>query len=248
VSLIAVGSLRGAPGVTTLAVALATVWHRRGRVPLILEADPDGGVLAARFGLGHHPSLTDLGVRARAGLQPDDLWEAAQSLPGGVPVVVAHPSADQCQAALRTVGSRLAAVLDDLRHDVIADLGRLRPGTPSLALAEAADVVLLVLRPRLEDVAVAAQRITALNQGGRVRLVLVGERPYPAAEVAAALGVPVLGVIADDVRSATALCGLGAVRGGLARLPLLRSVAALASSIATRLDDLGVAIPETELV
>ncbi len=48
-SIVAIGSLRGSPGATTMAVALASVWDRpRAGAPLVVEADPDGGVLAAR--------------------------------------------------------------------------------------------------------------------------------------------------------------------------------------------------------
>ena len=241
-SLVAVGSVRGGPGATTLAVALAATWARPGRSPFLVEADPDGGVLAARFGLGHRPSLTELGVRGRSAICADDLWPAAQALaaPGAddpVPVVVAHSSADQCQAALRTVGPRLGALLESLPdHDVVADVGRLRPGSPAMPVVEEASLVLVVLRPRLEDIDAVAQRITALNERGAVRLVLVGERPYAAAEVASVLGVDVLGVVADDVRSAVVLRGDGPVHG-IGRLPLLRSVRALAGRVAAHVDD-----------
>ena len=243
-SLVTVGSVRGGPGATTVAVALAAVWARSGRAPLLVEADPDGGVLAARFGLGHRPSLTELGVRARTSIHPDDLWPAVQALPAPgadppIPVVVAHPSADQCQATLRTVGPRLGALLDSLpEHDVVADVGRLRPGSPALALVEASSLVLVVLRPRLEDIDAVAQRVTALNERGAVRLVLIGDRPYAAAEVASVLGVGVLGVVADDERSAAAFRGDRNVHG-IGRLPLLRSARALAVEVAARLDGAG---------
>jgi hypothetical protein len=240
-SLVTVGSVRGGPGATTVAVALASVWARRGRAPFLLEADPDGGVLVARFGLGHRPSLTELGARARTSISADDVWQAAQALPApgrdhAVPVVVAHPAADQCQAALRTVGPRLGGLLDSLPdHDVVADVGRLRPGSPALALVEESSVVLVVLRPRLEEIDAVAQRVTALKHHGSARLVLVGDRPYPAAEVASVLGLTVAGVVADDTRSASAIRGDGNVRG-LSRLPLLRSIRALAARLATELD------------
>jgi hypothetical protein len=243
-SLVTVGSVRGGPGATTVAVALAAVWARRERAPFLLEADPDGGVLAARFGLGHRPSLTELGVRARTNIHADDLWSAAQALPASgrdqpVPVVLAHPSADQCQAALRTVGSRLGPLLDSLPgHDAIADVGRLRPGSPALPLVEASSLVLVVLRPRLEEIDAVAHRITALNERGAVRLVLIGDRPYPAAEVASVLGVGVVGVVADDGRSAAAFRGDRGVHG-IGRLPLLRSARAVAVAVAAHLDRAG---------
>jgi MinD-like ATPase involved in chromosome partitioning or flagellar assembly len=244
VSLVTVGSVRGGPGATTVAVGLAAVWARRGRAPFLVEADPDGGVLAARFGLGHRPSLTELGARARTSIHPDDVWSAAQALPAPgadrpVPVVVAHPSADQCQAALRTVGSRLGTLLDSLPdHDVIADVGRLRPGSPALALVEESSLLLVVLRSRLEEIDAVAQRITALNERGLARLVLIGARPYPAAEVSSVLGVGVAGVVTDDERSAAAYRGDRNVHG-IGRLPFLRSTRALALVVASHLDGAG---------
>ena len=237
-SIVAVGSLRGAPGATTLAVALAAVWDRAGRAPFLLEAEPDGGVLVARFGLGHHPSLTDLGVRARASLTTDDLWAATQRLPAGrggdrVPVVVAHPSADQCHATLRLAAEPLARVLSDLDgHDVIIDAGRLRPGSPAAPLVAGADLTMVVVRPTLEDVDAAVHRLPALARAG---LVVVGDRPYGPADVAAILGVELLGAVPVDGRAAGALTGAGRA-SGLGRLPLVRSVRALAATLADRLE------------
>jgi hypothetical protein len=237
VPLVAVGSLHAAPGATTTALALAAVWPREGHEPLVLEADPDGGVLAARYGLGHHPSLSELGAAARAGLDPDDVWQYAQVLPGALPAVVAHPSAEQCVAALRTAGPRLAERFAHLPgHDVIADVGRLRPGSPAGALVERAALVLVVLRPALDEIDVVGARLAALTASGNVGVVFVGERPYRPAEVGAALGIEVFGVVASDSRSAAVLSGAGGPTRSLRRLPLLRSVRTLAVGLAARLD------------
>lgn len=247
-SIVVVGSLRGSPGATTLVVALSAVWARAGRAPLVVEADPDGGVLAARLGLGLHPSLTDLAVRARGGVRPDEVWESTQTLPGGGPVVVAHPSPEQCQATLRNGSDRLAELLASVPgHDVLVDAGRLRPGSPALPLVEAASLVLVVVRPRLEDLATAAQRLGGLNHLGNVGLVLVGDAPYSASDVAAALGVKVLAVLPVDARGAAALGGV-AVAKGAARLPLMRSARTLAGDLAARLDAAGDALPAPEWV
>jgi MinD-like ATPase involved in chromosome partitioning or flagellar assembly len=236
VSLVAIGSVRSSPGATTTAVALAAVWARRPRAALLVEADPDGGVLAARLGGGHHPSFTDLAALARAGLEPEDLWQCAQVLPGGVPAVLAHPAMDQCQAALRVAGARVADCLVALAdHDAVVDVGRLRPGSAAAAFVERADVLLVVLRPRLEDIDAAAHRLSALDKHGNVGLVVVGDRPYPTSEVQRALARPVLGTVAFDPRSAAALTG-GPPTRALGRLPLLRSAAALAEELAAVLD------------
>jgi hypothetical protein len=231
-SIVAVGSTHGSPGVTTLTVALAQAWTRSGRRALVVEADADGGVLAARFGLGHSPSLTELGARARNGLSDTAIWDSAQALPSGVPVIVAHPSAQQCQAAVRAAGGTIADGLARLvDHDVLVDAGRLRPGAPS-ALLEAAALTLLVLRPCVEQVDIAAHRLDALNGRCNVGLVLVGERPYRAGDVQSVLGVPVLGVVAIDAEGAAAA---GGASRRYARSPLARSAGALAVAIDARL-------------
>jgi hypothetical protein len=226
----AVGSLRGSPGATTLAVALAAARADSGRTALVVEADPDGGVIAARFGLGHRPCLTDLAVRARGAVGPDEIWEYAQPLRSRVPVVVGHPSADQCHATLRTGAAGLAPLLGALSdQDVVVDVGRLRPGSPAQALIDAAALAVIVVRSRLEDIDGARPRLAAMHHGG---VVLVGHRPYGPDEVAETLGVPVLGVVPHDSRGAAAVAGPHRTR----RLPLLRSVAALAAVVGAHLD------------
>ena len=218
-SIVAVGSCHGSPGVTTLVVALATVWTRSGRRALVVEADPDGGVLAARHGLCHHPSLTDLAVRARGPLDHDDVVAVAQTMPGGVPIVVAHASPDQCQATLRNGAE---AVADRLRtlpgHDAVVDVGRIRPRSPAAAFVDTADAVVVVLHPSLDEVAVASARLATLARGERVALVLAGQSPYRAGEVEDVLQAPVIGVLPAR------------------RNTLVRAVRPLAAALVRRLD------------
>jgi hypothetical protein len=246
-SVVVVGSLRGSPGATTLALGLGSVWERPGRAALVVEADPDGGVVAARLGLGHHPCLTELAVRARSGARADLVWDAAQLRPGGGPVVVSHPSPDQCHATLRSGGTRLAEVLRALPdHDAIVDVGRLRPLSPAAPLVEAADVVLVVMRPRLDDVDTAVQRLPVLVDGpALVGLVLVGDEPYRRADVEAVLAVPVLAVMPVDARSAAAVTGARPGPRALHRLPWLRTVRGLAGALGALLDG-QVDLPEAE--
>jgi hypothetical protein len=194
----------------------------------LVEADPDGGVVAARSGLGIKPGLIELCGRARVALADDDVWAFAQELPNGVPVLVGHPAAEPCHAALRAAGARLADYLADLpQYDVIVDVGRLRPGSPAAPLVGRADTLLVVVRPTVEEVGAVRHRAVALRDAGAA-LVLIGDRPYPAGEVAAAVDLPVIGVIASDPRSAPAL-----VNGGraAARTPLMRSASALAEQL-----------------
>jgi MinD-like ATPase involved in chromosome partitioning or flagellar assembly len=235
VALVVLGSNRSSPGVTTAAVAIGASWCRPGREPLVVEADPDGGVLAARFGLGAHPSLTELAGRTRAGLRPTDAWDHAQQLPGGLGVIVAHPSAEQTQAALRTGAEQIGHHLADVDHtDVLLDAGCLRPGSPSLPFLEWAAILLVVLRPRLDEISALAQRLALLQERADVSLVLVGTKPYGAAEVASTLGVEVVAVLADDPRGAAAVDGSAGTKRWT-RSALAQTASGAAAVIAARL-------------
>src|SRR5262249_57798282 len=65
VSLVVVAGGKGAPGATTTALGLASAWTGQRRV--VVEADPDGGVLAARLGLGLAPGLMTVAAAPRPG-------------------------------------------------------------------------------------------------------------------------------------------------------------------------------------
>jgi MinD-like ATPase involved in chromosome partitioning or flagellar assembly len=235
-ALVVLGATRSSPGVTTTALALGAVWQRGGREALLVEADPDGGVLAARYGLGAHPNLTELAGRTRSGLRPTDVQDHAQLFPGGLSVVVAHPSADQTHAALRTGAARIGDHLSLIEGmDVLIDAGRLSPSSPALDLLPSAALVMLVLRPRLDEIGALAQRLPALQELGEVGVVLVGKRPYGPSELTASLGAEVLGVLADDPKGAAAIDGTGGSRRFRASA-LVRSARVVAQALAERLD------------
>ena len=108
-SLVVLCSAHGSPGVTTTALALAATWPENRRC-LLVEADPFGGVIGARYGLGDTPGLSSLAAGARGGIDEEAVWSHAQQLPGGVPMLVGPASADEAHAVLRDV----AEVLIDL--------------------------------------------------------------------------------------------------------------------------------------
>jgi MinD-like ATPase involved in chromosome partitioning or flagellar assembly len=235
-ALVVLGATRSSPGVTTVALALGAVWQRGRHQALLVEADPDGGVIAARYGLGAHPNLTELAGRTRSGLRPTDVWDHAQVLPGGLGAVVAHPSADQTHAALRTGAARIGDHLSRVDStDVLVDAGRLSPSSPALDLLPWASLIVVVLRPRLDEISALAQRLPALQELGEVGVVLVGTRPYGPSEVAANLGAEVLGVLANDPKGAAAIDGTGGSRR-FGTSALVRSARVVVGALAARLD------------
>ena len=192
-SIVAVTGLRGAPGATSLALDLA---RAAGPDSLLLEADPDGGCLAARLDLGVSPGLNELAGAARAGIAGRDLVHFAQSA-AGLAVIVAHPAAEQVHAALRAAGAHIAASLRELTTAVIVDCGRLRPGSPALAFAAVADRTLIVSGNGVEAAVALAHCRQVLTALASPAIVLTAARPFATGEVSRASGATIWGVVPD---------------------------------------------------
>ncbi len=234
-TLIAFGSLKASPGVTTTVLAVAATWP--GEARLVVECDPAGGDLAARFRLAETPGLVSLAAASRRDRGPELLWAHTQALPGGLPVVVGPAGADQARAALGVLTAPGAGLLIRSHQPegsvVLADCGRVDPDSPAAPLLRAAHLVLLVARPRLSEVAHLAARIDALRATvAALGLVLVDDGFYPPREIAEALEVPVVGVLPKDPRGAAVLSNQVGHRRGVARLPLLRAAGDLAGRLA----------------
>ncbi len=232
-SLVCLCSAHGSPGVTTTALALAASWPEDRRC-LLVEADSFGGVIGARYGLGDTPGLSSLAAIARRGLDGEAVWRHAQRLPGGVPLLVGPASADEAHAVLRDVAGVLAGWGSDRSGpDVIADCGRVGPGSPAFGLVARADVAMVLVRPSVDQLRSAAHRLAALEMVGvEASLLLIGDRPYRPDEVVSTLRAEVVGVIAWDPRTAAALEGLEGGGRDLRMSPLVRSAATLAEKLA----------------
>jgi MinD-like ATPase involved in chromosome partitioning or flagellar assembly len=242
-ALICVGSAHGSPGATTLALLAAGCWPRP---VVVVEADPAGGVLAVRYGLSRTPGLADLAAAVDTHAPAQALWSSAQTLPGGLRVVVAPESGEVTVGILDDVAGPLARWclrLEDV--DVIVDCGRTLPGSPSVALMGAADAVLVVARSTADQLYPSAHRVHALvAQTGceHLGLVLVGGRPHRAEEVVTQLRVPVVGVVDDDPRTAQAFAAGGGAGRALRRSPLVRSAQGLVDDLAAALGVSAVAV------
>ncbi len=196
-TIIAVGSIHGSPGATTLALDLARLC---GAETLLIEADPDGGCLAARLDLAVRPGITELAGAARVSITPDDLWSYAQPTDYGVAVIVAHPAAEQVQAALRAAVDHVGMALGSVVGDVIVDVGRLRPGSPALGFAALADRTVIVSANSVEAVVALHHRAQLLRGLGDPLVVLAEAKPYSAADFARSTGQLVWGAVGRDTR------------------------------------------------
>ncbi|MFD7169247.1 MinD/ParA family ATP-binding protein [Streptomyces violascens] len=240
--IVAIGSLKGAPGASTLALALAAVWPAGGVRPVVVEADAAGGDLAVRFGLSDMTGLLTLAAGARHGGVEAELGRCTQEAAGGLRVVVAPTGCDQALASV----AELAACPRVLRGDpgsegiVLLDLGHLGAG-PSRELAGLSDQLVLVAGGSADALAHVAARPQWL-EGARVELAVVGECRYSEFDIAKALevGRDQIHVLPWDVRAAAALSGVARVaerRWG--RLPLAQAAFALARQLAGADGDTG---------
>jgi hypothetical protein len=163
--LIAVCCDRGAPGSTTTALALGVSTLEP---VVVVEADPYGGDLALRCvtPAGHGevfaptPTVLTLATEARATVTPALAASKAQEFTGSTQVVPGHFSAEQ--AAGVTNWAPLAHALRASARRVVADLGRIHSSSPSIPVAAAADVVVMVTRPEVGAVMHLKNRLERL--------------------------------------------------------------------------------------
>jgi len=223
------GSVSGAPGVTTAVLALAMAWPPE-RSLLLVELAASGGDLATWLDLPPAPSSVTAATEGRRELSAATLWGHTLPLPGlgRVRVLAAPPGAEQAVAARRRLLDagldRALAGLTDT--DVLVDVGRIAAGTAASDLP--AGPLLVVARPQVSDVRHLLHRPAAAEPA---RLLLVGDVPYGPGEVADATRMPVGAVLPHDEGAAGALTGEGPLIRDLDRTPLLRAARPLAEAL-----------------
>jgi hypothetical protein len=227
--------VKGSPGVTTAAVALAATWPE-DRAAVVAEVDPAGGDLAARFGLAEEPGLMSWAAASRRAPATEELLRHTQEIPGGIPVLVGPAGAGQAGGALRLLGSRAPLGFERFGDaDVLADCGRLELTESSHPLVGQADLLILLVRPALGDLAHVAAKIDSVRPGAcDTALVLAGSGPYPAKEVTDTLGIAVIGHLPTDPEGAGVCSGAGSSSPrAQGRSPLLRAARSLAEDLAS---------------
>ena len=249
-ALVVVAADKGSPGVTTAALTMAAVWPRRA---LLAELDPSGGDVALRLRgprgapLSPETGLISLAVGVRRGAQPQQVFEHVQRLDGGLEVIVGLSTGEQ-GSGLTGLWSPIGELLDQAPGiDVVADCGRLYPGSPAVDVLGHASAVVLVTRPSIDAVAHlrarAAHVLRELDRragGVPVYCVVVtnprddtSPKQIHAVLSQAGLPVTVLGRIALDPKGAGMLSGEWV--GRLDRSLLVRSTREVAGRLAQRL-------------
>jgi len=174
--LIAVCCDRGAPGSTTTSLALGV---STPEPTIVVEPDPYGGDLALRCaapgGRGEAfpptPTVLTLATEARTSMSPGLVASRAHEFTGSTRIVPGHFSAEQAAGVKNW--TPLAEALRMSASRVVADLGRIHASSPTIPIAAAADVVVMVTRPEMGAVLHLKDRME------RLAPVLAGIRNAP---------------------------------------------------------------------
>ena len=230
-NVVTVASVRGAPGVTTTALLLASTFEDG----VVVEADLDGGALAVRYGLGREPGLTTF---AASDGGSESVWRTHAQEAAGVAVLVGPDAPAASTALWQSAGQRIADQLATANGTAIVDAGRVRALVPLVA---ASHLLMVLVQPIAEHLVALTHLLPTLQQSidGQVGMVLVGDGPYRADDVETPLGVSVLGALPDDRGAAEALRTGTSSNARLARSALARAVSALGTEVRSV-----VAVPE----
>lgn len=202
--ILTVCSAKGAPGATTAAATITLGWPS----PVaLLELDSSGGSLAAwwgsTLGVSCEPGLVSL-ASSRGPVGGDPLATHGQQITEHALAVAAPTNPVQIRTAARSVLDRLD--VGSIERDVVIDAGRLTNDGSSAPILARSDYVLIVVRPRLADVAATACLVEqALQFTPNVGLACVGRYPYSADDVSAYCRASFVTVFADDPRGADLL-------------------------------------------
>lgn len=238
--LISLISAKGSPGVTTTTLALASRWPRPA---VVVDTDPLSGDMLAGVGAGRVPAtanLVELMVAART-------VGVVEALPGQLvrlagehcPPVVPGLGAPGQAAGL--AWEQLAAGLASVPWaDVIADCGRYGTAPTPLAMLSSSELVVLLVCSSLPSVRAAQRSVPVIRDdlaragGGADHLVAVvvdPGRPYGQAEIAEALGVPVVAWLPSDPLAASVWSDGIEPGRSFARSPLQRAAVQLAQQL-----------------
>jgi hypothetical protein len=236
--LIVLVSAKGSPGVTTAALALAASWPR---TVAVVDADPSGGDFTAGIGRGTWPpgsTLLELAAAARTTPVADAFRRLVVRAGDHAPLALAGIGSAAQAATLpwAELADGFRAIEDG---DVLCDGGRYVHVEGNGELLHGADRVVLVTLSNLRAVRATARLVDLLQQdvlAGRdapALLVVDPGRPYAAANIAAACGLPLLGTLPDDPDTAAVWSEGDPPVRGMAKTPLTRAARRVAATLAT---------------
>jgi len=239
--IVSLSSVRGSPGVTSWSLLLASAWPRTSELErVVVEADADGGVLAARYGLGVDPGVAALVAacrRHRGGPVGLELDEVARRIAERVWVVPAPESAERSMPVWGSCMDEVATVAARDDRVWLVDCGRLSRSSPALAFASRCELAVVVCGPGQEDLVSVPSRLANLQRAGAAAagVLVVGRVDYGLAELRSFFGTALVWQV-RSVRDLPALAKLVLTSRRARRTWVWREAVEVAAEIADRLE------------
>jgi Mrp family chromosome partitioning ATPase len=227
----------GTSGCTTSSLVAASSLPE-GQPVVFAECDASGGDLAAWAELGETPGWATAiagGDRSWAGL-----CTHFQQLPSGLSVLCAPTRARMARGVVGEAAARFGPALGSMADVlVVADCGRVG-GDQLPAWVAPASLVLLLVRQAPSSVGATVARVDRAGEAlerlaagsAPVGVVVVGSRPYDPAELVAAIGGELFGVLPEDPIGAGLASGAWTVGRGASRSALARAARPLGARLA----------------
>lgn len=232
--IITLGSIHGSPGVTSWTLLLAAAWpDELASERVVLEADPAGGVLGARFDMGVAPGVVSLiSAMRHADGSVIEVAEHARRVAANIHVVPGPETGEQARQVWRDTAADVADVLADDHRLWLVDVGRIDETSLVLPLALNSACVLLVCGPHREDLVQVPARVETLDRlGVQCAVLVVGDPFYRPTELAGFFGTPHAWTVKRDAD--LALLAGELLRPGRARRSMLwRNAVGVAAELA----------------
>ena len=228
---------------TTTTVALASAWPASSEA-LIVEADPEGGDLAAWFDIPVMPSLSTV-VTSTFDTSWSEIDRHTRLAASGLRLIPAPPSVAEARHAVAESARSLAPALAALRAPIaIVDAGDVPHSPAAHPLVASAAVSVVVHRQWSQSARAAAVRLQRLadqvdamaTSSTRLVVAVIGNDPFDFDQIEAFLAdsvgsVPLVGLPVDGLTAAVYAGRTGVSARRLARLPLARAARHLAQVV-----------------
>lgn len=228
-------SVRGAPGVSVTAVLLAAAWPTSVE-RVVLEADLDGGVIGARYGVGVEPGVGALVSALRHDADAERLLEHCARRVEARTWLLPGPESSVTGQRVWGADRAAAQVADRLGGDPgrvwIVDAGRVSARSVTAPLVARAAFTLVLTRDQPADLVQVPERVAELAAlGSPVGVAVVGEPDYRTDELCQFFGVAQIWRLAAAA-DVVALTQRGWDDRRLRRTPVWRDTVALAADLA----------------
>ncbi|MEZ5220272.1 MAG: hypothetical protein R2743_02185 [Ilumatobacteraceae bacterium] len=184
---------------------------------MVLEADPDGGVLGARYGVGVDPgAITLVTALRRSDKTPLDIDDHGRLLDDRVLLIPGPESPDLAHSVWKGEAQPTAVTMALAKqHDWFVDCGRLRIDSVSAGFTQFSSLNIVVVGAATEDLVQLPPIMRRLEEtGGPAAVIVVGKPAHSAAEIAQFLGTDHIYVVPAVRNLASETAAVFRARGG----------------------------------